>query len=272
MERIREALERARQERQGATASPNRPGPPKPTAPPVPTDEPIAYTQTRTVKISKDFLREKKIISGFNHGVYVDAFKILSTQVLQRMRDKGWGVLAVTSAGGEEGKTLTAINLAISIASEVSHTVLLVDADLRAPKVHQYFGLKNGPGLGDYLTGDVPVEQLLVHPDIGKVVILPGGKRLQNSSEMLASPRMAQLVQELKTRYPARIVLFDLPPILSAADVLAFSPYVDAALLVVEDGKTTQEEAQRATALLSSTHLLGTVLNKSTEQGGRPAG
>lgn len=76
---------------------------------------------------------------------------------------------------------------------------------------------------------------------------------------------MAELVQELKNRYPSRIVLFDLPPLLSAADALAFAPYVDAALLVVEEAKTKNEDITRAAALLGSTNLIGTVLNKSVE-------
>ena len=117
----------------------------------------------------------------------------------------------------------------------------------------------------DYLISDSPLEDLLIHPDIGHLVILPGGKPLSNSSEMLGSTKMMDLVQELKKRYPSRIVLFDLPPLLSAADALAFSPFVDATLLVVEEGKTQREDVSRAAELLSSTHLIGAVLNKSLE-------
>ena len=163
-----------------------------------------------------------------------------------------------------EGKTLTAINLAISLAMEVSYTVLLVDADLRHPNVHTYFGLEPEFGLSDYLVSDKPLQELLVHPaGIQGLVILPGGKPLINSAEMLNSPKMSRLVEELKTRYPSRIVLFDLPPSLTTADAVAFAPYVDAALLVVEEGKTSTQDAQRATELLKDTHLIGAVLNKS---------
>lgn len=223
----------------------------------------IQYTQTRSVNVSRDFLREKRVVSGLTQNAFTDAYKILCTQVLQKMRDAGWNALAVTSPGDGEGKTLTAINLAVSMAMEVNQTVLLVDANLRHPSVHEYFGLKVEAGLSDYLTSDVPLENILVNPGIGNFVILPGGKPLLNSSEMLGSPRMAQLVQELKQRYPARIVLFDLPPLLNAADALAFAPYVDAALLVVQEAKTKAEDITRAAELLGSTNLLGTVLNKS---------
>lgn len=266
MERIREALERAREERshtgKGFGGS-NRPA--ASVAKGNETVDRIEYTQTRTIKVSHDFLREQRIVSGFEQGIFTDAYKILRTKVLQKMRENGWNALAVTSPGEDEGKTLTAINLAISLAMEVDQTVLLVDADLRHPRVHQYFGLRDGPGLSDYLTAGTPLEEILVHPGIGRFVILPGGKPLQNSSEMLRSPKMVELVQELKSRYPSRIVLFDLPPVLSAADALAFSPYVDAALLVVEEAKTKTEDIVHAAGLLGSTHLIGTVLNKSLE-------
>jgi Mrp family chromosome partitioning ATPase len=147
---------------------------------------------------------------------------------------------------------------------EVNYTVLLVDADLRHPSVHSYFGIDAECGLSDYLTADKPLSELLIHPEeIPGLVILPGGKPLANSAEMLNSPKMARLVEELKTRYSSRIILFDLPPLLGAADTLAFSPYVDAALLVIEDGKTQAEDVKRAIGLLQGTSLIGTVLNKS---------
>jgi len=264
MERIKQALEKARQERQkGGDTPAGRPvahgslGRGK-------VSEPPTYSQTRTIDVAKDFLREKRVISGLEQNAFTDAYKILRTQVQQRLRENGWNSLAVTSPGENEGRTLTAINLAISLAMEVDYTVLLVDADLRHPSVHAYFGLETEYGLSDYLTSDKPLSELLIHPaGIPGFVILPGGKPLMNSSEMLSSPKMVRLVEELKARYPSRIVLFDLPPLLSAADALAFSPYVDAALLVLEESKTQAQDAQHAIGLLQGTTLIGTVLNKS---------
>jgi capsular exopolysaccharide synthesis family protein len=216
------------------------------------------------VHVAKSILQERRIISGFEQNEFTGAYKMLRTQVFQRLRENGWNSLAVTSPGLNEGKTLTAINLAISLAMEVNYTVLLVDADLRHPSVHSYFGIEAECGLSDYLTADKPLSELLIHPEeIPGLVILPGGKPLANSAEMLNSPKMARLVEELKTRYPSRIILFDLPPLLGAADTLAFSPYVDAALLVIEDGKTQAEDVKRAIGLLQGTNLIGTVLNKS---------
>lgn len=265
MERIRTALEKARGERAhsgiGFGGSPSSAAKGKTGG----VLDQIHYTQTKSIDVSRTFLRENRIVSGFEQGVYTDAYKILCTQVLQKMRDSGWNALAITSPGENEGKTMTAINLAISMALEVNQTVLLVDANLRHPSIHTYFGLKVSVGLSDYLTGDTPLEEILIHPGIDHFVILPGGKPLSNSAEMLGSPKMAKLVQELKQRYPSRIVIFDLPALLSAADALAFAPYVDAALLVVEEAKTTNEDTTRAAKLLGSTKLIGTVLNKSRD-------
>ncbi len=262
MERIKQALEKAREERLKAGGTAGTSGG---TAGPVAAVSQIMYTHTRTEEVPLKFLREMRVITAVESGGFTDAYGILRTQVLQRLREKQWNALAVTSPEIGEGKTLTAINLAISLAREVDYTVLLVDADLRNPGVHTYFGIHPERGLSDYLLDDVPLAELLIHPSgIGRFVILPGGKPLENSSEMLNSPKMARLVDELKTRYSSRIVLFDLPPLLSTADTLAFSPYVDAALLVIEEGRTPAQEIERATKLLlQNTNLIGTVLNKS---------
>lgn len=259
MERIKQALEKARLERSKTGFSES-----SHVSRDAGISESVTYTQTRTVPVAKDFMQEKRVISGIEQNAYTEAYKMLRTQVLQRLREKGWNSLAVTSPGFNEGKTLTAINLAISLAMEVNYSVLLVDADLRHPSVHTYFGLNAERGLSDYLTADVPLSELLIHPaDIPRFVILPGGKALANSSEMLNSPKLARLVDELKSRYPSRIILFDLPPLLNTADTLAFSPYVDAALLVIEEGKTQAQDVRHAVGLLQGTNLIGTVLNKS---------
>lgn len=259
MERIKEALERARQERSDTPATP-RP----PVAAAAARSAEISYTQTRTTQVSAGMLRSHRIIAGLPDGAFASAYRLLRTQVLQRLTENDWNVLAITSPGEDEGKTLTAINLAISLAMEVSYSVLLVDANLRHPSIHEHMNIPAGKGLSEYLLDDVPLPELLVHPEnLEHVVILPGGRPVQNSAELLNSPKMVQLVNELKTRYPSRIVIFDLPPVLSAADALAFAPYVDAALLVLEEGKTSQEDARRAVELLDCTNVIGTVLNKA---------
>lgn len=227
----------------------------------------IHYTHTKSVKVSREFLRSQRIIAGYDPCAFVDAYKVLRTKVLQRMREQNWNALAVTSPGPGCGNSLTAANLAIALALEVHQTVLLVDANLRKPAVHRYFGITPAYGLGDYLLDNVPIERILVNPEnIGRFVILPGNRPLLESSELLSSPKMARLVEELKSRYPSRFIVFDLPH-LATADALAFSPFVDAVLMVVQEGGTTRDEMAQAIESIASVPLLGVVLNKAAAGG-----
>jgi len=225
----------------------------------------ISYTRTRSVTLYPGWLRQNRIVTGDTSDEYAKAYKVLRTQVSQRMRSQGWRTLAVTSPGPGEGKTLTAINLSMNLALEANQTVLLVDANLRQPSVHSYLGFDVDQGLSEYLQDGVPLDQILVHPEIPRFVVLPGSRTAVNSSELLTSPQMLRLVQELKRRYPSRIVVFDLPAVLTSDDVLAFAPYLDASLLVVDEGRTLREEAARAAELLQAgnQNLLGTVLNRA---------
>ena len=260
MERIKQAMQRAR-EAKGRLAPQRERSLGEAMA-----GQEISYSQTEVVKVNPRHLRRQRILTDGIEPAVESAYKILRTQVLQRLAANGWNALAVTSPGAGQGKSLTAANLAISLAREVHYTVLLVDLDLRKPSLHRMFGIRPKAGIGDYLLKGTPLNEILVNPSIERLVLLPGREPVSNSSEMLSSPRMAQLVDELKNRYPSRIVLFDLPPLLATDDALAFSPYVDAALLVVEEGETLKEEIEQSIELLKQTRLLGTVLNKSDVQ------
>jgi len=231
----------------------------------------IIYSQTRTVTLYPGWLKQNRILTGEAEASdeAARAYKVLRTQVSQRMRQQGWKTLGITSPGHGEGTTLTAINLSISLALEPHHTVLLVDADLRHPSVHTYLGIDVEFGLREHLQDGMAIEQMLVHPQQNqRLVLLPGSQPASGTSEMLSSQDMLELVQQLKKRYPSRLVIFDLPPVLASDDVLAFAPYLDAMLLVVEEGKTQREQLARAAELLQATNqnLIGTVLNKSAEQ------
>ena len=256
MEKIKQALEQARQQRESAShSSPGKALPPAE----------IVYTKTQSVDGSPSIKRESRLISSMERGEYTDAIKILSTQVLQRMEENHWGSIAVTSPRADMGATTIALNLGLSIAREIEYTVLVVDANLRHPGVHSYFGIKPNYGLSDYLSDDVELSDILVNPKgISHFVMLPAGKPSAMSSELLKSPKMCNLVEELKSRYPKRIIIFDLPPVLETADALSFMPCVDAALLVLEDDETKEADLTRTVELLSVTNIIGTVLNKYT--------
>ncbi|MFO1429906.1 MAG: exopolysaccharide biosynthesis protein [Candidatus Competibacteraceae bacterium] len=238
---------------------------PAPPAPIHPTGL-IRYTETPEIALDPAVLGRNLVVTADGNDPVTSAYKVLRTRVLQRMTAGGWNVLAITSPGPGEGKTLTALNLAISLSKEVNHTVLLVEIDLRRPTLHQYLGHRHKLGLTDYLLRDVSLKSVMFNPGINRLVIIQAGSTVPNSSELLSLPRMVDLVREIKERYPSRLVLFDLPPLLLADDGLVFLPYVDAALLVVSQDRTTHEEVIRAKDFLSSTHVIGVVLNHSTRQ------
>lgn len=264
MERIKQALEKARQEREtrqeGSSAA-------RPVAP-MPEAGATGEKVTPAVSLDEAVLRDNRIIAGMAPGSFPDAYNLLRTRILQVFKENDWNSLGITSPGPGAGSTLTAINLAISMAREVDYTVLLVDANLRQPALLAQLGLEPRPGLSDYLSSDTSLADLLFRPGlVDHLVILPGGQPLANSAEMLNSPRMGRLAEEMKSRYPSRVVIYDLPPVLSASDTLAFAPNIDAALLVVEDGVTQKQELEQAVELLSVTNIVGTVLNKSDSPG-----
>ena len=258
MEKIQQALERARQQRVDTGKNiGNR-------SDHAAAVQSIIYTRTQSMEGHIETQRENRILSAMEHSSYADAFKILSTQVMQRMDEHQWSSIAITSVGDDEGKTTTSINLGISIAKEIEYTVLLVDTNLRKPELHKYFGITPKLGLSDYLQGDLDLADLLIKPgDIDHLVILPGGTPVMNSTELLGSPKMCSLVDELKNRYPKRIIIFDLPPVLKTADTLSFAPCIDCALIVVEDDVTKEIELNQTVELLSVTNIIGTVLNKA---------
>ncbi len=223
----------------------------------------IAYTDTPIKAVDSRVLKQHRLIGGVENHRWTETFRQLRTRTLQLLNSKGWNTIAVTSAERQTGKSLIAINLAISIAMEMDHSVLLVDTNLENPTLHQFFDLPKGPGLSDYLNQDSNIGEMLINPGIQKLVLLPAGSAAINASEMLGSKKMARLVNELKSKYQSRIVIFDVPPVVDRSDALAFLPYIDAALLVIEEGRSKKQQLKQAIENLSTTPVLGTVLNKS---------
>ncbi len=230
--------------------------------------EDIFYTVTRVMPVDPDNLRRQRLLveGGETDPGVAEGYKVLRTHIMQQTAEEGRNTLMVTGPLPGEGKTLTAINLAISISQELNHTVLLVDADLRSPSIAQYFGLPEELGLVDHLISGTPINELLVHPEgLAKLVILPAGRPVTQAAELLNSPAMRELVQELKHYHPNRYVLFDLPPLLTFADALTFAPMVDGVIVVVEAAKTPRESITRCQEMLKKYRLLGFVLNKAEE-------
>jgi Mrp family chromosome partitioning ATPase len=219
--------------------------------------------QPQVFELDRALLRRLRIIAGFEPGPYVDAYKVLRARLLNRMRESGWTTLGISSPSRQAGTTAVAVNLALSLAMEISQRVLLVDANLRNPGVHRCFGIEPERGLAECLTGQAAPESVLLSPaGFSRLVLLPGTAPRIDSAELLSSPGMAALLAELKRRDPARVILFDMPQA-QTADALAFAPLLDGLLLVVDAETTQEEQLAQALALPLGTPILGTVLNKA---------
>ena len=221
----------------------------------------IAYRQTRVVPSPPHMLERHRVVAGRVDSAAADAFRILRTQLLVRLEARRGRAVAVCAANKGNGKTLVAVNLAVSFARQLTRSAILVDLDLRNPSVHRCFGLHPEHGLADYLLGRKRLDECLINPGIERLVLLPQPTRVGHSSELLTSPRMASLARELKERYPDRVVIYDCPPLLLTGDPLLAMDYADGCLLVVQEGKTSKAEFLRAAELVGEERYLGTVLN-----------
>jgi capsular exopolysaccharide synthesis family protein len=265
MDRIKKALDKSRSQRTQKLFQQAQMRIESETSKDHPFDQ-IEYSQTKHIEVPQSVLSENRVIAGNRTDPRATSFRMLRTQVLHAMRENEWTSLAVTGPSKGIGKSLVAVNLAISISHEVNQTVLLVDADFRNPTIHKYFNFEPDYGLLDYFQDKAKLEDLFVNPVFKRLVLIPGRGNTTESSELLSSPRMINLVKELKSKYPSRIVLFDIPPLLDLDDAIVFLPNVDSTLLVVENGKNTQSEVEKSMRLLGPTNLIGTVLNKTDEE------
>jgi len=276
MSKIRKALDKARQDRQeafietkdevsvGIRGEPTLASAPETTWETRPEYIKPVYSDTKVQNIDFQNLKEKRVISNCHGNLIADRIKILRTQILQTIKEKNRGnTLLIASANPGEGRTLIAANLAISLAQQIDGTVLLVDADLRKPSIHDLFELDVQAGLSEYLQKKVALPDILVNPNIPRLVILPGGRQIDNSSELLGAPRMQSLVKEIKERYPERFIIFDSPPLLTSADALVLARYMDGIIIVVEAEKTKKDDLARIFELLKDRLVIGTVFNKA---------
>jgi protein-tyrosine kinase len=221
------------------------------------------------ITLDKAALHDNLVLPQLQDPGALRAYKILRTRVLRRLEANQWHSFALTGVTAGEGKTLTAVNLAIALAQDVNTWVALVDLDLQRPRVAEYLGMRSThgeKGLGDYLQGNATFENIVYQPDIERLAVIPNFTPMLNSSETLTSPRMAELMQALEAEAPRRILIFDMPPGLAADDVLAFAPQIDGLLLVVAEGTTDRSSLRRAKEVLAEMNLLGVVLNRSAER------
>jgi Mrp family chromosome partitioning ATPase len=279
MERLRKAMERARAERQQRLIQPQfTPSPPapanreRPTQPVGEADGTRIHPQyRRTARLSFDpysllngrllRIEDDPGLASVHEGV-ADAYRVLRTQLLHRLRAKSHRTLAITSPGRCDGKTTTALNLAINLARDIEQNVLLVDFDLKHPSLSRYFTHRGSPGAIDCLAGQAELEDVLIDPGIERLTILPGGARIRHAPELGSSPCIAPLVEALKRHRTDWLILFDMPPLFASDAVVAALRHVDAVLLVVADGRVSRKELADAQARLGE-QCIGMVLNKA---------
>ncbi|MFY9288198.1 MAG: AAA family ATPase [Alphaproteobacteria bacterium] len=263
MDRLEKALEKARKMRETYMGSGPAVAQSKVAATHTPTQNTQYALQSDPISVQEAHLLERRVIAHQTRNSEADIYRILRTQVLQIMNKSGMRTLAITSPNYGDGKTTTSLNLAMSIALDLKQTVLLVDLDLRKPNLHEFLGLERNQGLSDHLLDNVPLQNCLTRMSFDRLSILPAGRPVDHSSEVLGSPKMAALARELKTRYPDRLIIYDMPPVLAQDDPIAFLPHVDAVLMVVYDSVTTTTELKRCLSVLSNANIIGTVLNNS---------
>lgn len=187
--------------------------------------------------------------------------KLRSTVIALTKGEQFLNTLLVTSTASEEGKSMTALNLAISLAKEQDHTVLLVDTDLRRPSIHKYLEIEPTLGLVHCLRDGLSIDKALVKTGVGKLVVLPAGEAVTDPLDMLSSNRMKSIVQELKVRYPERYVIFDTPPAHPFADASVLAAIVDACLFIVREGKANKDDLLKTIDEFKEHNLLGVVYN-----------
>ena len=176
---------------------------------------------------------------------------------------KNSNIIMVTSGRPSEGKTFTATNLALSIASEQDKTVLLVDADVLKPNILNTFGLERRSGLMEYLTGEVDdIADVLYPTNVDKLKIIPAGRTHHLSTELLASQKMHETVDEFANRYPDRIVIFDTPPLIGITESAILANFAGQAVVVTEEGNSKLSDIRLSVERLNPDMAIGFVVNK----------
>jgi protein-tyrosine kinase len=201
------------------------------------------------------------LISPRQRSPISEQFRVLRT----RIETAGPGCLMVTSALDQEGKTLCATNLAIALSMSIGAGVVLVDADLRHPSVAPGLGLRNHPGLVDYLLEEADWRDCLQPTEYERLQVIPAGRGSAMSTELLGSERMSALTTELKSCFPKHFLVFDAPPLLLTADPLVLARHMDHVVLVVRAGVTPREAVLKAVQGLGADRFLGAIFNDATE-------
>jgi len=194
-----------------------------------------------------------------------EAYRALRTNILRATQDKSIRTILITSANHYEGKTTTAINLALAMSDLPQFRMLLLDSDLRFPSIHSRLGLMQSPGLTEILEGNVDLDSGMINTEKENLKVITSGNLSSYPAELLESERLKDLLKEIKPKFD--LILIDSPPVIPYSDASVLSSQIDGVLLVVQSGKTRREDIQQAYATLEDNHanVLGVVLNRQKQ-------
>jgi protein-tyrosine kinase len=236
-------------------------------------EQPAPKVSTRRVELDLARMRELGMVTAAGGRTsLLEDFRIIKRPLLQRafgeraQGEKPGNLIMVTSSLPGEGKTYTAINLAMSIAMELDHTVLLVDADVARPSVLRTLGLPPQRGLMDILVDDkLDMGDVMLRTNVDTLSILPAGTSTPRATELLASSTMSNLVNEIANRYPDRIVIFDSPPLLLTSESRVLASHMGQIVMVVEAQTTTQHAVKEALSQLEGFNNVNLIYNKTRD-------
>jgi len=235
--------------------------------------EPVQATpQSRTIQLDLDALSASGIVSPHAPRTQVaDQYRVVKRPLIKNAMGKGasmvdnGNLIMITSALPGEGKSFTAINLAMSIAMEMDNTVMLVDADVARPSVMRMLGLPSSPGLLDIVVDEsMDLSSVLLKTNVDKLTILPSGTPHPRATELLASDAMARLLNDMAARYADRIIIFDSPPLLLTTESRVLATHMGQIVMVVHAGKTLQAEVKQALSTIDACPVKLMLLNKTS--------
>jgi exopolysaccharide/PEP-CTERM locus tyrosine autokinase len=283
-----EALVRTIEARRGSVAEPPRAaegGAPDATRPAMPHGDAtpalgaarvpharVGATTSRFASVDLESLKARGFVTPDSPTSRIaDEFRVIKRPILRNAHGragakvKNGNLVMVTSALPSEGKTFTAVNLAMSVAMELDNTVLLVDGDVANPAMPKLLGVPPSPGLLDLLTNDkIDVSDALVKTNIDKLTVLPAGTLHRRATELLASEQMTTLLRDLATRYPDRIIIFDSPPLLPTTEARVLATHMGQIVMVVAADSTSQNAVTQALGTIESCEVVMMMLNKAS--------
>jgi receptor protein-tyrosine kinase/non-specific protein-tyrosine kinase len=265
MSRIEKAMENAAQIRQGMIQSV---APAPPASAPVQSGSHTVHIPPTADNVIEKITSKCPLLVNLNdpYSPVGEEFRKLKSALVKLTNDEIFrNTIMVTSSVPNEGKSITSLNLAISLAQEYDHTVLLIDADLRRPSMHNYLEMELKTGLADCLLGEADIGDVICATGIGKLSVISAGKEIANPVELFTSQKMQALLAEVKHRYPDRYIIFDTPPVLPFAETRTLAHLVDGVLFVVKERLASQSNIRDALEALKGSRMLGLVYNDTTE-------